>query len=171
MSTFILRYLNPSLCDELITRQEKAYRLCCVVVCDLETSRMRMPCPALGRSATGRNLNPSGRFINTHRGFRSWLNKFVVFPNPQKDFGNYYRCFWSFYILIEVLSILEHTDVSILVRISRQSLMSYKPLCICSLYRFRTLVEICESVWFSQSCFETLWIQFTSFIYPCSELC
>jgi len=26
------------LCDELITRPEESYRLCCVVVCDLETS-------------------------------------------------------------------------------------------------------------------------------------
>ena len=40
------------LCDELITRPEESYRLWCVVVCDLETSRMRMPWPALGRSAT-----------------------------------------------------------------------------------------------------------------------
>ena len=30
-----------SLCDELITRPEESYRLCCVTVCDLETSRMR----------------------------------------------------------------------------------------------------------------------------------
>jgi len=28
------------LCDELITRPEQSYRLWCVVVCDLETSRM-----------------------------------------------------------------------------------------------------------------------------------
>jgi len=32
------------LCDELITRPEESYRLCCVVVCDLETSRMGAPC-------------------------------------------------------------------------------------------------------------------------------
>jgi len=31
------------LCDELITRPEESYRLCCVVVCDLETSRMGAP--------------------------------------------------------------------------------------------------------------------------------
>jgi hypothetical protein len=31
------------LCDELITRPEKSYRLWCVVVCDLENSRMRRP--------------------------------------------------------------------------------------------------------------------------------
>jgi len=41
------------LCDELITRPEKSYRLWWVVVCDQETSRMRRPWPALGRSSTG----------------------------------------------------------------------------------------------------------------------
>ena len=29
--------------DELITRPEESYRLCCVVVCDLETSRRGAP--------------------------------------------------------------------------------------------------------------------------------
>ena len=31
------------LCDELITRPEESYRLWCVVVCDLETSRIGAP--------------------------------------------------------------------------------------------------------------------------------
>jgi len=31
------------LCDELITRPEESYRLCCVVVSDLEISRMGAP--------------------------------------------------------------------------------------------------------------------------------
>jgi len=31
------------LCDELITRPEESYPLCCVVVCDLETSRIGAP--------------------------------------------------------------------------------------------------------------------------------
>ena len=31
------------LCDELITHPEESYRLCCVVVCDLETSRLGAP--------------------------------------------------------------------------------------------------------------------------------
>ena len=39
------------LCDQLITRPEESYRLWCVLVYDLETSRMRRPWPALGRSA------------------------------------------------------------------------------------------------------------------------
>jgi hypothetical protein len=40
------------LCDALIARPEESYQLWCVVVCDLETSRMRRSWPALGRSAT-----------------------------------------------------------------------------------------------------------------------
>jgi hypothetical protein len=35
--------LGRGLCDELITRPEESYRLWCVIVCDLETSRMRRP--------------------------------------------------------------------------------------------------------------------------------
>ena len=35
--------LGGGLCDELITRPEESYRLWCVVVCDLETSRMGAP--------------------------------------------------------------------------------------------------------------------------------
>jgi len=31
------------LCDELITHPEESYRLCCIVVCDLETSRIGAP--------------------------------------------------------------------------------------------------------------------------------
>ena len=31
------------LCDELITRPEESYRPCCVVMCDLETSRIGAP--------------------------------------------------------------------------------------------------------------------------------
>jgi len=31
------------LCDKLITRPEESYRLWCVVVCDLETSRIGAP--------------------------------------------------------------------------------------------------------------------------------
>ena len=37
------RVLGRGLCDELITRPEEFYRLCCIVVCDLETSRMGAP--------------------------------------------------------------------------------------------------------------------------------
>jgi len=43
-----------SLCEELIACPEEIHRLWCVVVCDLETSRMSSPWPAIVRSATGR---------------------------------------------------------------------------------------------------------------------
>ena len=44
------------LCDELIIRPEESYWMRCVVVCDLETSRIRRPWPALGRSATAKKV-------------------------------------------------------------------------------------------------------------------
>jgi len=50
------------LCDELITRPEESYRLRCVVVCDLETSRMRRPWSASGRSATGKKK----KYVSTY---------------------------------------------------------------------------------------------------------
>jgi len=34
-------FSGRGLCDELITRPEESYRLCCVVECDLETSSYR----------------------------------------------------------------------------------------------------------------------------------
>ena len=34
---------SRGLCDKLIIRPEESDRLCCVVVCDLETSRMGAP--------------------------------------------------------------------------------------------------------------------------------
>jgi len=36
------------LCDGLITRPDESYRLCCVVVCDQETSQARRLKPARG---------------------------------------------------------------------------------------------------------------------------
>jgi hypothetical protein len=46
-------FSDTGICDELITRPEEPYRLWCVVVCDLETSRLRRPWPAMGRRDTG----------------------------------------------------------------------------------------------------------------------
>ena len=51
------------LCDELITRTEESYRLWCVVVCDLETSRMRRPQAALGRSAKGGSVKKASSVL------------------------------------------------------------------------------------------------------------
>jgi len=41
---------GSGLCDELINLLEESYRLWCVVVCDLQTSRSRRPWPACAAS-------------------------------------------------------------------------------------------------------------------------
>jgi hypothetical protein len=57
---------GTGLCDELITHPEESYRLWCVVVCDLETSIMRRPWPALGRRATAKNYSAlSWKMVST----------------------------------------------------------------------------------------------------------
>ena len=48
------------LCDELIARPEESYRLWCVVVCDLEISRMRRPRPAVGSQRHRKKYNMYG---------------------------------------------------------------------------------------------------------------
>ena len=50
MSVVSVVLSGRGLCDELITRPEESYLLWCVVACDLETSKIRRPWPALGRS-------------------------------------------------------------------------------------------------------------------------
>jgi len=51
------------LCDELITRPEKSYRLWCVVLCDLETSCMRRPWPTGGCCAKNKQTIISSKNI------------------------------------------------------------------------------------------------------------
>jgi len=57
MDDVLLCYMlkGRGLCDELITRAEEYCRVWCVVVCDLETSRIRRHWTALGWNATGKN--------------------------------------------------------------------------------------------------------------------
>ena len=62
------------LCDELITRPEESYRPRCVVVCDLETSRMKRSWPALGRSATGRRIYIYESLVGNWLGLATTLN-------------------------------------------------------------------------------------------------
>jgi hypothetical protein len=55
MDSFLFEYCvlsGKGLCDGPIARPEQSYRLWCVVVCDIEASRMKRPWPALGGSAT-----------------------------------------------------------------------------------------------------------------------
>ena len=95
------------LCDELITRPEEPFRLWCVFVCDLETSRLRKLWPALGCNTTktkvcfqtmkvlpGSECAPSSRpqhaaamYLISHVLFFSWSLsicefKFWVFVPP-----------------------------------------------------------------------------------------
>jgi len=45
-----------SLCDELITRPEESYRLCCVVVCDLENLKNEESMTRVGSQRHKKNL-------------------------------------------------------------------------------------------------------------------
>jgi len=45
------------LCDEMVTRPEESYRVCCVVECDLETSWIRKPLPTGGIRAQNKQTN------------------------------------------------------------------------------------------------------------------
>jgi len=62
------------LCDALITRLEESYRLWCVVVCDLETSRMRRPWPALGRGAKKKMVLSD---LSCRSYWAIWLNRLL----------------------------------------------------------------------------------------------
>jgi hypothetical protein len=80
---------GTGLCDELITRAEESYRLWCVVVCDLETSRMRRLWPALGRSATKKN--------------QCWKIVFFIVLHINWNFGHFYPPYlYNQYILISI---------------------------------------------------------------------
>jgi len=72
------------LCDELITRPEKSYRMWCVVVCDLETTRMRRPWPIGGAVVTKIVIkNGTHSFITTFEKEKSpvsSLNHMNPFP-------------------------------------------------------------------------------------------
>jgi hypothetical protein len=50
---------GTGLCDLPILRPEEPYRLSCDIVCDLETSRVRRPWPALGCCAKGKKVSSS----------------------------------------------------------------------------------------------------------------
>jgi len=72
------------LCDELITRPEESYRQCCVVVCDLETSRLGAPyiynVRLLRVNAFPERISP----LSTH--FGSCNAKCVVIIFKERDF-------------------------------------------------------------------------------------
>jgi len=67
------------LCDALIRRPEESYRMCCVAVCDLETSRMMRSWLALGRSATHTK--------------KTYISLYEV--TQYLKYSTFSRCFWS----------------------------------------------------------------------------
>ena len=73
------------LCDELITRPGESYRLWCIVVCDLETSRMRRSWPALGHSTTKKMVWALTWTLKVHRYPTSvlWICCFLLRPLQQ----------------------------------------------------------------------------------------
>ena len=75
------------LCDGLITRPEESYRLWCVIVCDLETSRMRGPWPALGRSST------EGGGIQYDCSYRMYQAIKICFPGMSNSARSLYSPF------------------------------------------------------------------------------
>ena len=88
------------LCVDLITRPEESYRMCCVVVCDLETSWMRRPWPALGRSATRKKMKPKLVMYLT----RMWQKK-VTFTSDFRELQDFYfhflKCTFACYWLLK----------------------------------------------------------------------
>ena len=64
------------LCDELVTRPEESYRMWCVVVCDLESSRTRRPWPALGRSTAVKKKESC--VLHSHISYTLHLNTLII---------------------------------------------------------------------------------------------
>jgi len=58
----------------LITRPEESYRLRCVVVCDLETSRMRRPWPALGHRKKKTQIKPKCNYLYIYNKLKNCMN-------------------------------------------------------------------------------------------------
>jgi hypothetical protein len=61
------------LCDKLITRPEEFYRMCCVVVWDLETSWIRRPWPIEGSRAKKKLTRTSALTIQTEQ-CKIWIS-------------------------------------------------------------------------------------------------
>ena len=58
---------SRGLCVGLITRPEESYRLWCVIVCDLESSRKRRPWPSGGCRAKNKLTNKQHIYIKLYK--------------------------------------------------------------------------------------------------------
>jgi len=92
------------LCDKLITRPGESYRLWWVVVCDLETSRMRRPWPALGRSATAKKKNCIFLvvfiIISRCTDSRTSTWKPIRYPLPDNLTFPNFKCVYLWYVIL-----------------------------------------------------------------------
>ena len=120
------------LCEELIIRPEESYRLCCVVVCDLETSCMKRPRPSGGCRAqnkeTKRAYHSSGGLVSIFpprgRGFSS-TSVHLRFVVDRVALGlAFLRVlgFSSFSIIPSVFHIHVHLYVTVSRRTNKRSL-------------------------------------------------
>ena len=67
------------LCDELITRPEESYRMWCVVVCDLETSRIGAPYIISFSSLSYDRSKASSIASSPHSAIQSFLFQMTVY--------------------------------------------------------------------------------------------
>ena len=74
------------LCDELITCPEESYRVWCVVVCDLETSRMRRPWPNVGCCAPPPPKKKQNKQKQTWT-FRERYTTWIAWPLKMRPIG------------------------------------------------------------------------------------
>jgi len=101
------------LCDELITRSEKSYRLWYVVVCDLEkqTSWMRMPRSTRGLSPQEKKYVLNfvwGLKVNFRQTTQHYFGEDRDDRNSRNNF-KYYRIIVTIIIILPTMCI-RHTD-------------------------------------------------------------
>ena len=98
------------LCDELITSPEESYRPWCVVVCDLETSKMRRPRPTMGLSRQQKKNSKYSKHLMKPEGSVSLLikryNLFKVLACPTTFFHLSLFCATFFQLRTFMLFIL-----------------------------------------------------------------
>ena len=94
---------NRDLCGGPITRPEESYRLWCVTVCDVETSRIRRPWPALGcyaKEEEGVTVNVSSSLLGDVTGARTSardvLSSDTAYASKVSSFRPSFQIFFSF---------------------------------------------------------------------------
>ena len=70
---------------ELITRPEESYRLCSIVGCDIETSRMRGSLPTLGCSDTKKYLRVDHSFLSNALFIHVWSLTLLSHTSPWRS--------------------------------------------------------------------------------------